>query len=521
MAEKTTRSVAVVGVGAVLPDAPKATTFWENLKAGRYSITETPPERWDPELYYDADPQAPDKTYSKIGAWVREYEWSPLDWRLPVPPRVSDAMDRGQKWSIGACREALVDYGYPERPLDNDRTAVILGNAMGGDLHYRTALPIYFPEYAEELRRLSSFEVLSESDRDTVIEDLRDALHRRFPGTTEDTMPGELGNIIAGRVANLFNFHGPNYIIDAACASALAALDAAAGGLEEGAYDAVLTGGVDANMSASTYVKFCKIGALSATGTRPYFDGADGFVMGEGAAVFLLKRLADAEAAGDHIYAVVRGIGGASDGKGKGITAPNPVGQRFAVARGWEHAGRAPDSATYIEGHGTSTKVGDVVEVESMSHVFGELGLKPGSMPLGSVKSNIGHLKSGGGRGRHAQGGLRARPEGDPAQPRWEYPESQRRLLLLAPVHQRRAPRVEDRAGPSALRGGERVRLRRHQLPRGDGGVRPGPDRAAARGKVGVVLHAGFRARRRGRRRRGRLACGTGVEASTVAAAPS
>ena len=107
----------------------------------------------------------------------------------------------------------------------------------------------------------------------------------------------------------------------------MAAFSSAISGLEEGDYDAVITGGVDSNMSAPSYTKFCKIGALSATGTRPYDEGADGFVMGEGAAVFLLKRLEDAEEAGDKIYAVIRGIGGSSDGKGKGITAPNPMGR--------------------------------------------------------------------------------------------------------------------------------------------------------------------------------------------------
>ena len=397
MSENASRSVAVVGVGAVLPDAPNAPRFWENLKAGRYSITETPPGRWDPALYYDADPHTPDKTYSKIGGWVREYEWSPLEWGLPVPPRVSDAMDRGQKWSVGACREALLDYGYPDRALDAERTAVVLGNAMAGDQHYLTALPIFLPEYVEELDRLPTFAALPPGDRRAVVEELREAIHRRLPGVTEDSMPGELGNIIAGRVANLLNLHGPNYIVDAACASALAALDAAVEGLERGAYDAVLTGGVDANMSASSFVKFCKIGALSATGTRPYYDGADGFVMGEGAAVFLLKRLADAERAGDRIYGVIRGVAGASDGKGKGITAPNPVGQRLAIARAWNDAGRIPDSASYVEGHGTSTKVGDVVEVESLSAVFAGFGLRPGTVPLGSVKSNVGHLKSAAG----------------------------------------------------------------------------------------------------------------------------
>ncbi len=158
-----------------------------------------------------------------------------------------------------------------------------------------------------------------------------------------------------------------------------------------------MTGGIDANMSPSTFVKFCKIGALSATGSRPYADGADGFVMGEGAATFLLKRLSDAERDGDRIYAVIRGLGGSSDGKGKGITAPNPVGQKICVRRAWENAGVTPCPGDLMEGHGTSTQVGDIVEVDSLSEVFAEFGLPPGSIALGSVKSNIGHLKGAAG----------------------------------------------------------------------------------------------------------------------------
>ena len=149
-------------------------------------------------------------------------------------------------------------------------------------------------------------------------------------------MPGELANCIAGRVANLFNFHGPNFTTDAACASGAGGdVGRGATGLQAGDFDAAITGGIDRNMGATAFVKFCKIGALSATGTRPFDDGADGFVMGEGAALFVLKRLADAERDGDRIYAVLRGVGGSSDGKGKGITAPNPVGQRLAVERAW------------------------------------------------------------------------------------------------------------------------------------------------------------------------------------------
>jgi acyl transferase domain-containing protein len=163
-------------------------------------------------------------------------------------------------------------------------------------------------------------------------------------------MPGELANCIAGRIANVFNFHGPNYVVDAACASAMAAISAAAEGLVANDFDIAVTGGIDRNMGASTYIKFCKIGALSATGTRPYAEGADGFVMGEGTAIFLLKRLADAERDGDKIYAVLRGIAGSSDGKGKGITAPNPIGQKFAIERAWQNAGLSPATVTFDRG---------------------------------------------------------------------------------------------------------------------------------------------------------------------------
>ena len=391
------RAIAIVGLGAVLPDAANVSAFWNNVKTGRYCISEVSPERWDPALYFDEDHSAPDKTYSKIGGWVRDFEWDPMKWRMPIPPRVVDAMDMAQLWAIACTREALEDYGYPKRPLDPDRMAVILGNAMAGEKHYFTALRVYFPEYSTQLSEASSFAALPSDLRAKISEELHDRITQRIPDITEDSMPGELANCIAGRIANIFNFHGPNYVVDAACASAMAAFSAATEGLIAGDYDCVITGGIDRNMGASTFVKFCKIGALSATGTRPYAEGADGFVMGEGAAIFLLKRLADAERDGDKIYAVIRGVGGASDGKGKGITAPNPVGQKLAVERAWKKAGLSPATATMIEGHGTSTKVGDVVEVQSMIAVLGETNLPHGSVALGSVKSNIGHLKGAAG----------------------------------------------------------------------------------------------------------------------------
>ncbi|MBL8131521.1 MAG: acyltransferase domain-containing protein, partial [Anaerolineae bacterium] len=387
------RAIAIVGVGCILPDALNVDAFWHNLLSKRYSITQVPEDRWRAEDYYHPDIEAPDKTYSRIGGWVRGFQF---DWkRFKIPPRVAAAMDQGQQWALQIASDALADYGYPDRALDTDRTAVILGTAMGGELHYQTFLRLSFPEYARALRSVEGFEKLPAAVKDGILAQWQEVVAQSLPPVTEDSMPGELPNIVSGRVANVLNLHGPNFITDAACAASFAAINSAVEMLVEHHVDAVVTGGIDRNMGVSTFVKFCKIGALSATGSRPFGDGADGFVMGEGSASFVLKRLEDAERAGDKVYAVIRGVGGSSDGRGKGITAPNPIGQKLAMGRAWENAGLDPATAGMVEAHGTSTRVGDVVEVESLSEIYRGAGVR--RIGLGSVKSNIGHLKAGAG----------------------------------------------------------------------------------------------------------------------------
>jgi acyl transferase domain-containing protein len=216
--------------------------------------------------------------------------------------------------------------------------------------------------------------------------EFRDIFANKYPEITEDSMPGELSNCFAGRVANLYDFRGPNFMIDAACSSAMAVTSTAVQGPIRGDRDAAIAGRIDRNMGAPTFVKFYKIGALSATGIRPYACGADGFVMTEGAAVFLLKRLRDAVDAGDPIYAVILGVARSSDGRGKGITAPNPVGQKLAVPPAWGIAGLAPQTVALVEGHGTSTRAGDVVEHDSTAAACSGAGVETGFIGLGSVR---------------------------------------------------------------------------------------------------------------------------------------
>jgi acyl transferase domain-containing protein/NAD(P)-dependent dehydrogenase (short-subunit alcohol dehydrogenase family)/acyl carrier protein len=389
------RAVAVIGVGAILPDALDAKAFWQNVVTGRDSISEVTLDRWDPADYYDPDPKAPGKTYSKIGGWVRGVSFEPT--KLRIPPTVSAAMDGGQKWALLCAAEALRDAGHPDRPLDTESTGVILGNAMGGELHYLTCLRLSMPEYVHAISDTQVFQSLSPADRAALLAQLGESVGRRFPDTTEDTMPGELTNITSGRVAAVLNLRGPNFTTDAACASSLAALQAAVDGLTDHHYDVVVTGAMDRNMGATTFIKFCKIGALSPDGSRPYDKDASGFVMGEGGAFFVCKRLADAEQAGDRIYAVIRGVGGSSDGKGRSIIAPNPLGQILALRRAWQRAGLDPATMTLLEGHGTSTRAGDVAEMETVTQLLAEGSPIKHRIALGSIKSQIGHLKSAAG----------------------------------------------------------------------------------------------------------------------------
>src|SRR5690606_22710339 len=143
-------------------------------------------------------------------------------------------------------------------------------------------------------------------------------------------------------------------------------------GLRTRQFDVAITGGADRTMGPTSFVKFSKIGALSPDGSRPFDADANGFVMGEGAGILVLKRLEDAVRDGDSIYATIRGVGGSSDGKGKGITAPNPRGQELAIRRAWDDAGLDVRSASMIEAHGTSTPVGDPSEVSAIRNAFNQ-----------------------------------------------------------------------------------------------------------------------------------------------------
>jgi acyl transferase domain-containing protein len=371
--------VAIVGMAAVFPGAASVEKFWANTLRGVDSITEVPADHWDWRLYYDPDPKAPDKIVSKWGGFVPDIPFDPL--RYGMPPSSLPSIEPAQMLALEVVRTALADAGYAERPFPRERTGVVLG--MGGGAA-QLAMGYAFRSYLPMLDT-----VVPEAGKQAI-----EACKGLLPEWTEDSFPGFLLNVTAGRIANRLNLGGANYTVDAACGSSLAAANLAVRELETGSADVVILGGVDTVQNPFTYLAFSKTQAFSQRGRcRPFDKGADGIVISEGAAALVLKRLADAERDGDRIYAVIKGVGASSDGRARGLTAPVVDGQLRALARAYGKSGISPSSVGYVEAHGTGTALGDVVEVEALDKIFREAGAGTRECVVGSVKSLIGHTK--------------------------------------------------------------------------------------------------------------------------------
>ena len=361
------------------PRAASVSQFWSNTLRGFDAITEVPPDRWDWRLYYDADPKAPDKIVSKWGGFLPDVAFDPL--RYGMPPSSLPSIEPAQLLALEVVRTALADAGYAERPFRREQTAVVLG--MGGGAA-QLAMGYAFRSY------LPMLDTVLPAGGKQAIESCQGLL----PEWTEDSFPGFLLNVTAGRIANRLNLGGANYTVDAACGSSLAAASLAVRELETGAADMVILGGVDTVQNPFTYLAFSKTQAFSPRGRcRPFDSSADGIVISEGVAAIVLKRLADAERDGDRIYAVIKGVGASSDGRARGLTAPVVEGQTRALERAYHKAGVSPATIGYVEAHGTGTALGDVVEVEALGELFRGAGANKRDCTLGSVKSLIGHTK--------------------------------------------------------------------------------------------------------------------------------
>jgi acyl transferase domain-containing protein/NAD(P)H-dependent flavin oxidoreductase YrpB (nitropropane dioxygenase family)/NAD(P)-dependent dehydrogenase (short-subunit alcohol dehydrogenase family) len=416
--------VAIVGMAGVFPGADDLAGYWANVLAGVDSVTEVPTDRWDPAVY---------PGLAHWGGFLPDIPFDALAYG--IPPAALASIEPVQLLALEVAARALRDAGYERRAFNREGTSVIFGAEAGADLASAYGFRSLYPAYHEALPT---------------------ELDEQLPKLTEDSFPGVLANVIAGRIANRLDLGGANYTVDAACASSLAAIDLACKELQAGTSSMVLAGGADVHNSIHDYLMFASVHALSATGRcRPFDASADGIALGEGVACVVLKRLADAERDGDRIYAVIKGIGSASDGRSLGLTAPRPEGQRRALERAYRMAGISPAEVGLVEAHGTGTVVGDRTELAVLTEVFTQAGTPAGSCTLGSVKSQLGHTKCAAGiaglikAARAVHAGVRP-PTGqlrDP-NPYWKRDTSPFSFDLTARPWPSSAPRI---AGVSAF----------------------------------------------------------------------
>ncbi|HEV7757760.1 MAG TPA: beta-ketoacyl synthase N-terminal-like domain-containing protein, partial [Acidimicrobiales bacterium] len=409
MGEPTSDRIAIVGMGGVFPGAPTLDVLWQNVCDGVDAITDVPPGRWDP-VFYDpaaapgrtptgpgpggatatatvAAPARVDRFYCRRGGFVDDVaHFDPT--AFGIMPIVVDGGEPDQFLALAQAAAALDDAGGVHERVAPDRIGVVVGR--GG---YRT------PGIARLDQRIHTVQQLVEGLRalvpqidDDRLDQVRHEFVRQLGPDRPEASIGLVPNLAASRIANRFDFQGPAFTVDAACASALVAIDHGLHELTRRRCDLVVAGGAHHCHDVTLWSVFTQLKALSPSqGIRPFSRRADGILIGEGTGFFVLKRLADAERDGDRVYAVVCGSGIASDGRSTSLMSPNPSGQVLAIERAWQAAGFDPATVGLIEAHGTGTPAGDEAELDSLRKVFGSPGFDQHRAGLGSIKSMIGH----------------------------------------------------------------------------------------------------------------------------------
>jgi acyl transferase domain-containing protein/NAD(P)-dependent dehydrogenase (short-subunit alcohol dehydrogenase family) len=373
----------------MFPQAPDLARYWANIRSGVDAIVDVPESHWKISDYFDANPKAPDRTYAHRGGFLTPVPFPLLD--FGIAPNSVEATDTTQLLGLLVARAALADAGLLNNPaLNRDQVSVILGVTGTLELVIPLGARLGHPIWRSALAAAG----VDHATAEDVVKRIADS----YVGWQENSFPGLLGNVAAGRIANRLDLRGANCVVDAACASSLGAVNLAILELAAGRCDVAVTGGLDTFNDIFMYMCFSKTTALSPSGdARPFDADADGTILGEGLGVLVLKRLDDARRDGDRIYAVIRSVGASSDGLGQAVYAPSAAGQARALEQAYQSAGISPATVGLVEAHGTGTKVGDATELSALEQVYRSARPEGTWCALGSVKSQVGHTKSAAG----------------------------------------------------------------------------------------------------------------------------
>lgn len=354
-------AIAIVGMSGSFPMAPDLEVYWENLLQGKDCISEVPPDRWHWRDYLQYIHSAENRDSIRWGGFMQDMaEFDPLF--FGISPREAELMDPQQRLLMTHAWKVIEDAGYSAGSLAGSTLGIYVGTGNTG--------------YAGLI------------------------VDAKLPAEGF-TATGIVPSVGPNRMSYFLNVHGPSEPIETACSSSLIAIHRGVSALRHEGCNMVIVGGINTLVTPDTFVSFCKAGMLAADGRCKTFSSqADGYVRGEGVGMLLLKRLSAAEADGDHIYGVIRGSAQNHGGRASSLTAPNPKAQAALLASAYRNAGIDPRTVGYIEAHGTGTKLGDPIEINSLKAAFHDMKARyPGEeyseaeCGIGSVKTNIGHLE--------------------------------------------------------------------------------------------------------------------------------
>jgi acyl transferase domain-containing protein/acyl carrier protein len=360
MERAKTEALAVIGMGCRFPGgATSPEAFWQNLISAVDGITEVPPERWNIESYYDPDPEAPGKMYTRYGGFIDRAELFDPQF-FSISPREATSIDPQQRLLLEVCWEALEYANQVPEQLYNSPTGVFIG--------------------------------ICASDYTKVLERGAPQCIDAYFGT------GVALSVAAGRLSYALGLTGPSMAVDTACSSSLVSVHLACQSLRNRECRMALAGGVNLLLSPQTNIAFSKARMLASDGRCKTFDAAaNGYVRGEGCGIIVLKRLSDALADGDNILALIRGTAVNQDGPSGGLTVPSGPSQEKVIRQALASGKVDPAQISYIEAHGTGTSLGDPIEIGALSAVFGKVRSQEQPLLVGAVKTNIGHLEGAAG----------------------------------------------------------------------------------------------------------------------------
>ncbi|MGK8524858.1 aminotransferase class I/II-fold pyridoxal phosphate-dependent enzyme [Nocardia asteroides] len=347
--------IAIVGLDCRFPQAPDPAALWRLLIEGRDVISEVPASRWNAADYHDPA-GAPGTINTRSGGFLDDADAFDAEF-FGITPREAEAMDPQQRLLLQTAWRAFEDATLDPRAQAGSRTGVFVG--------------VMANEWAN----------LQMSD---------------YAAITPQHGSGNGYFMTANRLSYQFDLKGPSVAVDTACSSSLVAIHLACGALASGECDQAVAGGVNLVLTPAVGVFYTQAG-LSAPDARckPFSGNADGIVRGEGVAVLVLRRLADAQAAGLPIYAVIKGSAVNSDGRSNGITAPNRWAQQQVIGEACERAGVRPEQVDFLEAHGTGTVLGDMIEVKALGQLHARDRRRP--CGIGSIKGNLGHTEGAAG----------------------------------------------------------------------------------------------------------------------------